>query len=163
MATNEYPVYNGIVPSWCDIQATAQIEGGVALDLPHLQSINTGCEVEIGEVEAGGRVIARTTGSSKHSASMQLTHRDYQEWLRKLAAVAPTRGNQKVVGLVHVNLQILWTPPGTDDIYEVRVKGCRFSGRDLNSAKGTDPNMVDVKLNPIQVVDVVDGQEVVVL
>ena len=163
MATNEYPVYNGITPSWCDISCVANIDGGVALELPHIQAINTGVEVELGSVEAGGRVIKRTSGARKDSASMQLTHEDFQEFLRQLAAVAPSRGNQKVLSGVHFKLTIQWSPPGSDEIFEERLKGCRYTGRDLNSAKGTDPNMVDVKLNPLEIVDVVDGVEVIPL
>jgi len=163
MATNDYPVYNGIAPSWCDIQATAQIDGGVALNLPHIQAINTGVEIELGPIEAGGRVITRTSGARKDSASMQLTHSDYVAFLRQLTALAPTRGTQRVTRTVHFDLQIQWTPPGSDEIFEERVKGCVFTGRDLNSAKSTDATMVDVKLSPIEIVDVVDGVEVIAL
>ena len=163
MATNAYPLYNGIAPSWANISAVAQIDGGVALDLPNIQAVNTGSEVEVGEVEGGGIVVKRTTGSLKNTASIQLDHDGYQSMLRQLMALAPSRGNQKVLRTVHFDLNIQWTPPGSTEIYEERCKGCFFTGRDLNSAKGSDATMVDVKLNPLQVVDVVDGVEVVPL
>ena len=162
---NDFPVLDGIAPSWADIKVNASPIGGSLLDIKDIQAINTGSTVEFGEQRgaSGGRVMKRTTGSVSYEASMTLYRSGYQKLLRALKDLAAQRGNQRSVSLVHFNVQVIHTPPNDVEIYEYRIKGCRIAGRNLNGAEGTDADLVEVALNPIEIADVIDGEEVVML
>lgn len=163
---NEFPVLDGVAPSWADIMIKASpLADGSLIDIKDIQAINTGTTVEFGEQRgaSGGRVIKRTTGQVSQEASMTLYRSGYQKLLRALKSLAPKRGNQRAISLVHFNIQVQHTPPGDTEIYEYRVKGCRIAGRNLNGAEGTDADLVEVPLNPIEIADVIDGEEVVML
>lgn len=162
-AENDYPVLDGIAPSWADI--TVRIKGADTplLDVKDIQAINTGTTVEVGEQKAGGRVIKRTTGEESCEASMTIYREGWNKLLRNLKAAAPLRGNQRRVSLVHFGINVQHTPQGSSEIYEYRIKGCRLTGRSLNGAEGTDADLVEVALNPIQIADMVDQEEVVML
>jgi hypothetical protein len=162
-ANNDYPVYNGIAPSWADIIVRITPDGAPLIDMKDIKSINTGRKVEVGEQRAGGRVKKRTSGSGSQTASATLYRDGYQQLLRGLLALAPRRGNEAQVSLVHFGIQIQWTPPGSVEVYERRIKGCRLLGDDLNGAEGPDADTVDIELNPIEIADVIDGEEVVLL
>ena len=162
-ANNDYPVYNGIAPSWADVIVRVSPDGAPLIDVKDITAINTGSKVEVGEARAGGRVMKRTTGSKSDTATMTLLREGYQKLVRGLKDLAPQRGNQRLISLVHFGIQIQHTPPGSDEVFEVRLKGCRLLGRDLNGAEGTDADTVEVELNPLEIVDVIDGEEVVLL
>jgi hypothetical protein len=55
---------------------------------------------------------------------------------------------------------VVWTPPGSTDLLEYKVKGCRMLGRTIDSSEGDDAQQVEVPLSTIEVVDVIDGVEV---
>ncbi len=163
---NEFPVLDGVAPSWADIIIKASpVADGSLLDVKDIQAINSGSTVEFGEQRgaSGGRVIKRTTGQVSHEASMTLYRSGYQKLLRALKGLAPKRGNQRAIALVPFNIQIQHTPPNDIEIYEYRIKGCRIAGRNLNGAEGTDADLVEVALNPIEIADLIDGEEVVML
>lgn len=162
---NEYPVLDGIAPSWADITVKITPKGAPLIEMKDIAAIKAGVTVEVGEQRgaSGGRVLKRTTGQSKHEASMTLYRSGYQKMLRGLKAVAPKRGNQRVLTLVHFGLQVQHTPPGDVEIYEYRVKGARVVGRQLDGAEGVDADQVEVPLSVAEVVDMIDGEEVVML
>jgi hypothetical protein len=162
---NEFPVLDGIAPSWADIIVKASPVGAALIDIKDIAAINTGTTVEIGEQQgaSGGRVIKRTTGSSKAEASITLYRSGYQKLLRGLKDLAPRRGNQRLISLVHFGIQVQHTPPGDIEIYEYRIKGVRLKGRNLNSAEGTDADKVEVPLSVIEIADMIDGEEIVFL
>ena len=162
---NEYPVLDGIAPSWADISCKATPDGGSLIVMADIKSITTGSVVEVGEQRgaSGGRVIKRTTGAKKDTAGMVLYHTGYLKLMRNLAKLAPSRGNEKLVSLVHFGFQIQFTPPGDPDVYEYRLFGVRFLGRNTNNQEGTDPNEVDCVLSIAKLADIVDGQEIVMI
>lgn len=162
---NEYPVLDGIAPSWADIAVKATPIGGELIDIKDIKEISTGSSVEVGEQRgaSGGRVMRRTTGSVSYEASMTLYRSGHQKLLRSLMAIAPQRGVQRLVTLVHFQIQIQHTPIGDEEIYERLIKGCRLMGDSLNMAEGTDADTVEIPLNTIEVVNIVDGLEVVML
>lgn len=162
---NEFPVLDGIAPSWADILARATPAGAPLIDMKGLKSVSTGSTVEVGEQRgaSGGRVLKRTTGSKSDEASATVYRDEYQKIIRNLAAIAPKRGNQRIVSLVHFGIQVQHTPPGVSDIFEFRVKGCRLLGRTLASEEGNEADTVDLNLNPIEIADMIDGAEVVFL
>jgi len=163
---NDYPVLNGVAPSWADIIIRATPEGAPLLDIKDIAAINTNTAVEVGNQygASGGRLIRRTTGQVSYEASMTLYRSGYQKFIRGLKVAAETagfvRGNQVLISLVHFGIQVQHTPINDVEIYEYRIKGCRFLGRDLNGAEGTDADQVEVALNPIEIVDMIDGKEV---
>lgn len=162
---NEFPVLDGIAPSWADIIVRATPAGAPLIDMKGIKSISTGTVVEVGEQRgaSGGRVLKRTTGSKTDEASSTVYRDEYQKLIRNLAAIAPKRGNQRIVSLVHFGMQCQHTPPGSSEIFEFRIKGCRLLGRTLASEEGNDADTVDLTLNPIEIADMIDGVEVVFL
>jgi hypothetical protein len=161
MPSNEFPVLDGIVPSWADIIVKATPVGGALIDIKDIKSISTGVTVEVGEQRgaSGGRVMKRTTGAVSYEASATLYRDGYDKLIESLMAIAPPRGNQRLVSLVHFGIQVLHTPPGSARIFEYRIKGCRLLGRTVAGEEGTDADTVDVVLNPLEIVDVVGGKE----
>jgi hypothetical protein len=158
-----YPVLDGVAPSWADIAVRITPNGGNLIEMGDIQSISSGSTVEVGEQREGGRLIKRTTGSVSHESSMTLYKSGWRKLLQGLAASAPSRGNQRRVSLVHFSLNIQWTPPGSADIFERRIKGCRILGNANDSSEGTDAALIEVPLSPLEIADVVDGVEYVLL
>lgn len=165
MATNSYPIFDGIAPSWADVVARMTTNGGVAFETEDIKAINTGTSLEIGEQRgaSGGRVLRRTTGAASQEASITFYKSGYQKFLRTMKAEAPLRGNQRRIALVHFDVQVLWTPEGESDIFETRIKGARIKGRTMNTAEGNDADEVEVPLSVIEIADMIDGEEVVLL
>lgn len=164
MATNNYPIFDGIAPSWADVVANFTTSGGVAFATEDIKSINTGTSLDIGEQRGtGGIVRRRTTGSASSEATVVFYRSGFQKFLRALKAEAPLVGNKRRIALVHFSIQELWTPYGEVDIFETRIKGCRIKGRTLNTQEGSDADTVEVPLSVLEISDVIDGEEVVLL
>jgi hypothetical protein len=163
---NDYPILDGVAPSWADIIIRATPDGAPLIDIKDIAAINTNSVVEVGEQRgaSGGRVVRRTTGQVSYEASMTLYRSGYQKLVRGLKAAAESagllRGNQVLISLVHFGIQVQHTPFNDVEIYEYRIKGCRLLGRDLNGAEGTDADQVEVALSPLEIVDMIDGKEI---
>lgn len=166
---NMYPVLDGIAPSWCDIKVVLVATGGVILTTEDIKSLTAGVTVEVGEQRgaSGGRVIKHTLGAETTQASWTLYRSGYQKYIRALKTIAKTlgyvRGNQIVISPVHFGIQVQHTPFGDPEIYEYRLKGCRYGGRNMNPQEGTDAEEVESPLIVKQIVDLIDGEEVVAL
>lgn len=165
MPNNEFPILDGIAPSWADIIVRAKPQGGPLIEMKDIAAINTGTSLEVGDQRgaSGGRVIKRTTGAGKQEASILFYRSGFQRFLRALAALAPRRGNQRLISLVHFGVQIQHTPPGDVEIYEYRLKGCRYMGRKMDAAEGVDAQQVDCPISIIEIADMIDGEEVVMI
>lgn len=163
-ANNDYPVLDGIAPSWADVSVKCSPAGAALIDLKDIKSINTGADVELGEQRVGGRLKKRSSGNGKTSASMTLYADGYQKLIRELSKIAKDRGimrgNTALIRYVHFGVNIQYTPPGSVEIYEIRIKGACVIGRAANGSEGTDVNTVDVTLSTADIVDVIDGVEV---
>jgi hypothetical protein len=163
---NDYPILNGIAPSWADIIVRATPEGGALIDVKDIASITMGRTVEVGEQRgaSGGRVIRRTTGSVSYEMSMSLYRSGYQKFIRALTAAAEAanlvRGNQRLISLVHFLVQVQHTPINDVEVYERIAKGVRYLGSSYSGAEGTDADQIEVTLSPLEIVDIVDGKEV---
>lgn len=153
-------VIDGIAPSFADIQVRTTPKGGSQIEIGDILGIKTSRKVTVGEQREGGNVIKRTSGSSKYEASMLLYASGFVKLLDGLAAVALQRGNQALVSLVPFDVHVIWTPPGSLDILEKRIKGCRYLGEDHDSKEGDDTEQMDVALNPLQIVWVRNGLEI---
>lgn len=163
--SQEYPVVDGIASSWADIITTIDVLGGQTLRDIDYAAINTGSTVEIGEQlgASGGRVMRRTSGSAKNTASATYYRSGFRKLVKALMPYAPVRGNQVLISQVHFNILVQHTPLGETEIYQVKIKGCRLLGRDYKFAEGNDADKVELALNPIEVCDIIDGKEVVLL
>jgi hypothetical protein len=161
----EFPVLDGFAPSWADVTVTASPDGAPLIEMIDIKSIKTTMSLEVGEQRgaSGGRVLYRTSGSAKNEAEMTLYYSGFVKFLDGLRALAQTRNNQRALGFVQFGLMYQFTPPNSSRVYEVRIKGCRYMGRDMAPAEGPDAVTVDVKLNPLEIVDIVNGEECVLL
>lgn len=166
---NDYPILDGIAPSWADIIVRVSATGAPLLEMKDIASIDTGTTVEVGNQigASGGRVMRRTTGSVKNESGASLYRSGFQKFLRNLKVAAEAaghvRGNQVLVSLVHFDIQVQHTPINDVEIYEYIIKGCRYFGRTLNSAEGNDADQVGLNLNPLEIADIIDGKEIVCL
>lgn len=161
MSAFDYPVLDGIAPSWCDISVRATPKGGSLIKVGDISAISSGWTVEIGEQREGGRVIKRTRGSGSYEASWTLYASGYQKLLRALVAIAPRNDKgQALLSLAHFLIHVQWTPPGATDILEYKIKGCRLLGKTIDSSEGDDAQQIEMPLSTIEVVDIIDGVEV---
>jgi hypothetical protein len=164
MSVFDFPVLDGIAPSYADINVRISPTGSNLIEMGDIAAISTGWTVEVGEQREGGRVIKRTRGSVSYEASMTLYASGFQKLLRGLLDAAPSNAkSQKLLSLAHFLVHVVWTPPGSTDLLEYKIKGCRILGRTIDSSEGNDAQQVEVPLSPIEIVDVIDGVEVIAL
>lgn len=165
MTNQAYPSLNDIEPSWADIAATFTVYGGDILDMADFAGVKWSRKVEVGERRgaSGGRVMARTTGSVTYEASATMYRSGNRRLVKALMSKAPTRGNQRLISLVGFDILIQHTPPGETEIYVTKIKGCRFLGDSDDMKEGNDADKIELTLNPIEIVQIINGQEVVML
>lgn len=181
MSFFDLPLISGFAPSWADIAVRVSPGGGPLIEMSDISKISWRSDVEVGEQREGGRVINRTRGSVKFEASMTLYASGYQKLLTGLIAAAPKRGAQSLISLAVFGVNIQYTPPtggglagqalgavagalgAGAGIFEVRLKGCRIMGSGIDASEGTDAQQVEVPLSVIEIVDVVNGVEVIML
>lgn len=165
MVNQAFPSLNDIEPSWADIATTFTISGGVLIPMADIAAIKWSRKVEVGEKRgaSGGRVMARTTGQGSQEASATLYRSGLRRLLKGLMANAPTRGRQTIVSLVSFQILIQHTPPGENEIYQTKLKGCRFLGDSDDMKEGNDADKVEITLNPLEIVNIINGLEVVLL
>ena len=167
-ANNEYPLLDGIAPSWADVVVKISASGQPLLTTRDIKSISSGSTVEVGVQNAGGRPKQTTTGALSHEGSMTLYLSGAQAFERDLMTAAVAKGlvrNGAIaqISLVRFQIDYLWTPPGAVEIYERRLKGCRLLSDTESPAEGTDPGTVDYKIYVLERVKVIDGREVSLL
>jgi hypothetical protein len=166
MPNNEFPILDGIAPSWADIIVRATPSGGPLVEMRDIAAINTGRSLEVGIQEGvtGGRPKARTSGKAGFEASITFYRSGYDLFIEALSLLAPNvRGNEYAISLVHFGIEIQHTPFGSSRIFHRRLKGCRVMGDTMNSAEGTDAQQVECPLSVIVIADVVGGREIVLV
>lgn len=170
MATNqEYPILDGVAPSWADVQCKITETSQPILPMIDISAIHTGTTLEVGEQRGatGGRVRRRTSGQASYEASVTCYRSGFQPFMRTLKNAAQAkgfvRGVQAAVGKVVWGMSVLHSPDGDSQIYEMRVKGCRYLGRTIDPAEGTDADTVECPISTPEIVDVIDGVECVLL
>lgn len=166
MINQTFPSVNEIAPSWADIEVTLTVaDGGQALSMIDIAAVKWSRSVEVGEQRGatGGRVKARTTGSGSQESSMTLYRSGLRKMIKALIEKAPERGNQKVIGLVSFDVLIQHTPLGETEIYKTKIKGCRYLGDSDDMQEGNEADKIEVTLNPIEVVQIINGVEVVLI
>lgn len=160
------PVLNGVAPSWSETRCSAHVDGGASIDIAvDWKAINWESKVERGEQRgaSGGRILKRTTGQVSNTADAELYASGFRELVAALAAVAPKDSSGRPqVSKVSFDLQIQHAMSDSD-IYETQLRGCRLDKFGGKLAEGVEANMVSIDLNPIQIIEKVNGQEVVLL
>jgi hypothetical protein len=167
-ANNEFPILDRVTPSWADFVLKIQPSGASLLTARDVKSLTSGSTLEIGLQLAGGRVKQTTTGSASHEASMTLYLSGARAFEKALKEAAETAGYTRdggvvQIGLVFFQVDYLFTPPGTDEIWERRLKGCRLLSDTEAPSEGTDATTVDYTLHVTERVKVVDGVEVAII
>lgn len=165
---DEYPILDGIAPSWADLKLTISgYNGGETIETKDISAFSTGTTLEIGEQRGtGGQLRRRTRGQSTHEASITFFVPGYRKFQRMVKAIAPIEGGRRKLGLVHFDcLEQLILPETSEDdnIYETKALGCRIAGRTKALAVGTDAAAVEVPLSVAEIVDIVDGEECVLI
>src|SRR5665213_779363 len=162
MTNQAFPSLNGIAASWADVQTTITPDQATALQTIDYSAINWDRAVTVGEQRgaSGGRVMARTTGSVAYTADATFYYSGYRALLKSLMQNAPTRGNQKIISGVSFDILIQHSVPGDPEIYTVKLKGCRLLGDAAKLKEGTDADQLDLTLNPIEIVNIINGVEV---
>lgn len=167
-----FPKMNDISPSWADMKFTFALAGGgpitgalPVIDVSDIAAVNTSRTVEVGKKYglSGGRMTGRSTGQESSEASITFWLDGLVTFKEILMTVAPIRGGQAAISLVHFNITQLWTPPMSTKIFHRKILGCRVLGDTLNSAEGPDIQQVEVPLSVAQIVDVINGREVSLL
>lgn len=165
MTVAAYPTLNGYAPSWADISTSATVYGGPLIEMTAYKSIDWSSIVEEGRQKgaSGGRDMLRTVGQVSHTAKATFYRSGLRALDRALMAVAPVRGNQRLISLVGFDVLIQHTPPGESDIYVVKLVSCRKLSDSETYTEGTEAETADVDLNPIYIAKIIDGEEVVLL
>ena len=165
MTVAAYPTLNGYAPSWADISTSATIYGGPLLEMAAYKSLDWSSTVEEGRQKgaSGGRDMYRTTGQVKYAAKATLFRNGLRVLERGLMAMAPTRGNQRLISLVGFDILVQHTPPGELDIFVVKLVGCRLLSDAETYTEGVEAETADVELNPMYITKLIDGAEVVLL
>jgi len=167
-ANNEYPLLDGFAPSWADFSLKIQPVGVSLLTARDVKSLTSGSTVEIGVQKAGGRVRQTTVGEVSHEGSFVLYLSGARKFERALKDAALAQGFVRDGGVVQVSLvffqvDYLFTPPGSVEIIERRLKGCRLLSDNEAPSEGTDATTVDYKIHVTERVKVVDGVEIALL
>lgn len=162
------PTFNGNVPDWASAEIVLNVPGGATLDDLDIQGITCADSVEIGiQRGKGGGKKARGVGQADHEASLTLYRTGHLAMSRALMAAAEGAGfisNGAIqIGLVSFDIYYKHTPPGSSEIFLVKVLGCRLVGREFAGTEGTDLDMVTWPLNVMRIVEIIDGKEVVLL
>lgn len=166
MANQLYPNVNDEEISWSNISLPLAINGGVTLDVTDCEGIkwSTALETGLSYGTSGGRPMKETNGKVKYTASMMLTKSGILALKTALGAVAPVRGNQKLISQVRFSVQVLYklvSNPST--VYETVLRGCRFRGESEDAKEGVDAIINEIPLDPIEIVDVISGSEYALL
>jgi hypothetical protein len=157
---------NGVAPSWSEIQITVNVTGGPTLTVIDIKSIDHESAIARGEQRgaSGGRVLKRTTGALTNTASAEFYRDGSKALKRELALVAPKdAAGRPQISKVAFDVVIKHSYDDDADIHVTKLLGCHYDKDGGKHAEGTDAETVAVDLNPIDIVETIDGQDVVLL
>lgn len=108
--------------------------------------------------------MSRTRGQASNEASASITRGSLWTLFEAFAAVAPQRGNQRLISLVHFDLLVQHTPITTDLIFTTKFKGCRYLGDSDDMKDGNESDVIELTLNPLEIANILrDGTEIVLI
>lgn len=143
----EYPTLNGIAPSWADARITFPVYGGATVITPDVKAIKWSDKVDLGIVRGtnGGRKTKRTTGQYDCDATVTF-YRDGWRIFREALATKDAR-----ISLVGFDILVQHTPPGESRIFNVKIAGCRITGRSADMSESADAETIEIPVNPMLV------------
>lgn len=156
---------NGTAVSWSELEATVNVNGGVSLPDLDWKSIDHEDKIDRAiQRGQGGRPKKKTTGMPTSTGSGSLYRSALSELLRGLIAVAPQdSAGRYQVSKVRFDLVIKHSYEGDATIYQVKLLGCTLDKKAFKHAEGAEADVVDIDLNPMKIVEIIDGKEVVLL
>ena len=139
----EYPTLNEVEPSWADVRVSLPVYGAQTIITPDIAALKWSDKVEVGTVRGtnGGRKTKRTTGQYDCDASVTF----YRSGWRLFRAALAARDSR--ISLVGFDIIVQHTPPGSTDIFMVKIVGCRITGRSHDMAEGADAEKVELPIN----------------
>jgi len=145
MAQQEYPTLNEVEPSWADLRLSFPLYGGETVITDDVAAVKWSDKVEVGIVRgtSGGRKRKRTTGQSECDCTVTFYKSGWKRFREALAKINPK------ISLVGFDIIAQHTPPGTTEIHNVKIAGCRVLGRSADMAEGADADKVEVAVNPM--------------
>lgn len=153
--------------SWAECTVTTNVVGGATIENVDIKSIDHETSVEVGEQRGrgGGRVKKRTTGQGKSTASATFYREGLRQLKRALMEHAPRDAQGALqLSLVTFDIVVQHSFSGDDpDIHTTKLLGCRLLKDAGKHAEGTDAETVDVDLSPLSIVEVIDGEDTVLL
>lgn len=160
------PTLNANSPSWTNIKITVNVLGGQTAPAIDIKSITWESKVERGMQRgaSGGRVLKRTTGQKTDTAAAEFYRDGLRTLVRWLIEVAPKdSAGRPMLSQATFDVVIKFALEGDPEIYETKLTGCHLDKIAGSHAEGTDPDVIAVDLNPIEVIEVIDGQDTVLL
>jgi len=157
MSNQDYPSVDGDECSWADIGLTIQMQNAQSVPWTDVEAFKSGVKLDVGQSRgtSGGRVMKETAGAESSEASITVTRSGEALLIEQLeqAAVALglTRGDEVMIGRVRFSILAQWTPLGSSRIYATRLTGCRYKGFSDDAKQGTDPDSIEITLNPIKI------------
>jgi hypothetical protein len=165
-----FETLDGRAVSWSEFKLTANVNGGIALPVVDIKSINYSSKVDVGEQRgaSGGRVRKRTSGTLSNEGAATFYREGLDALKEAIASVAAAAGHVNSDGNVQlskVTFNLVITHDWVDDprIYIRELNGCRLLGDSGKHEEGTDPETVDVDIKPLSIVSVLNGVRTVLL
>lgn len=153
MATQQFPTYNGVAPSWSNLQLNFGIYDGPSIQTRDVLSIDWSQSLELSEVRGlGGGLLARTQGQSSFEGSMTMTVTGWEILRRGLSDVAKQK-DLPGYSLVAMDISAAWALPGADDVKTVTLNGIRITGVSSSNAAGPDAAQVELTLSIARIVE----------
>lgn len=162
---------DGRAVSWSEISITANFRGAASLPLIGVKSLKGSTKVDRGEKRgaSGGCVVARTSGSLTVTGSGTFYASELanlKSILTAAAIEAAAVNSDGHVQLSKIGFDMTITHSYDDDptgIYIREWLGNHLDGEDFSDAEGNEAKTVDVELNPLRIVDVINGVRTVLL
>lgn len=161
---------NGRAVSWSEIAIALNVQGGATINTIDIKSLDHETKVDRGEQRgaSGGRVLKRTTGAISQTAAATFYKDGLRDLKKALVAAAEAAGfvdSQSRPQISKVTFDVVVKHAFEDDseIYCVKLNKCHLDKDSQKHAEGTDPETSDVDLNPIEIVEVIDGKDTVLL
>jgi hypothetical protein len=164
MVAQSYPTLNQNAVSWAEIDTTFTVAGGKSVETADYSDISLKDSMEVGEQKGAGGIIRRyTAGAVSQEGSVTFYRSGFRTFQKAVIERAPTRGNQVRIGLVLFDVLIQHSVDPDPEIYVLKMKGCRIKGREWSFAEGVEADKVTVPLLVTQIVEIINGKEVVLL
>lgn len=145
--------------SWADLLATIVIHDGETLEDVDIASLSVGASRSRGTQLKHGKKYARTRGTTDYSGSVTFYDSGWDAFMPAMQAQA----SAKNLALFDVSFDIIVKRKAVDstDVSTHIVRDCVIDEDSWDFSEGDDPDQTAITLNVMQLVQIVDGEEVV--